>query len=90
MTEHNGHEVRDSKEILPVYGHPSSVGAEGQGMYVMLHRDGKLSWSPSGNNMRQIHERQPEAWLTGPIFLPMSREDYERFITEFRRACDNY
>lgn len=77
---------RDSKDVLDWYGHPD----EGQGVYVMLHRDGHLSWCPSGNEMRRIHQLKPEAWLTGPVFLPLGTDDHTRFMDEFNRHCDRF
>lgn len=82
----NGYEIRDSKGILEYYDHPK----EGQGVYVFLGEQGKLKWCPSGNNLKTFHEAAPEKYLTGPIFLPLSKEDHQRFLQEFHRQCDNF
>ena len=84
----SGNEIRNSKEIQEFYGHPAD--GEGQGVYMMLEVKGKVHWCPSGNELSRWHELEPTRWLTGPIFVPLSKEDHERFAKEFRRKVDRF
>jgi hypothetical protein len=77
---------RDSTVIQDSYGHPT----DGQGVYVMYHKTGKFSWCPSGNELRRVYLLDPTEWLTGPIFLPLSKEDHTRIIENFNEACENF
>ena len=79
---------RDSKDIAESYGHPPA--GELKGVYTMLDSRGKLHWCPSGNEMRRVHELNPDMWATGPLFFQMSDEDYERFMESFEMMCDNF
>lgn len=84
-------EPRDSLELLEHYNHPKYVeGVEGQGVYVMLQKGGRLQWSISGNNLLDFYQRDPSAWLSGPIWLPQSPEDHARFKKEIQRIVDRY
>jgi hypothetical protein len=81
---------RDSLDILQSYNHPKYVGGQGQGVYIILDSRGKLHWCPSGNNLKSMYQRNPEKYLTGPIWLPLSVEDYNRFHDEFDRQVNNF
>jgi len=72
--------MNDSKIIKEWYDHPPKE--EGQGVYVMFTKDGDLKWCPSGNELRRIHEIDPSQWMSGPIFLSLSKADDGR-IREF-------
>lgn len=80
--------INDSKEIQEWYGHPPKE--VGQGVYVILDVKGKLHWCPSGNNLRSCHNAEPNKYLTGPIYLSLSKEDYNRFIKWFDDFCDRW
>lgn len=78
--------ANDSTTIQEWYDHPT----DGQGVYVMYHKTGKFSWCPSGNELRRVYLLDPACWISGPIFLPLSKEDYDRIMKDFKDACDNF
>jgi hypothetical protein len=78
--------MNDSTVIQDFYTHPT----DGQGVYVMYHKAGSFHWCPSGNELRRAYLSCPEVWLTGPIFLPLSKEDHSRVMKDFDDACDNF
>ena len=78
--------TNDSTIIQDRYDHP----AEGQGVYVMYHKTGSFQWCPSGNELRRVYLLDPTIWISGPIFLPLSKEDHSKIMQNFRDACDNF
>lgn len=69
---------RDSHEILDGYPHPPKE--EGQGVYIMVDTNGKSHWCPSGNELRRVYLLNPSLYLTGPIYVPLSKVDKDRLF----------
>lgn len=80
---------RDSLVIQDRYTHPMHVGLPGQGVYVIFDKHGKISYSLSGNNLKWFYERKPENYMTGPIWLPLSPEDYNRVKESLDHLVNN-
>jgi hypothetical protein len=75
----------DSLVIRDAYTHPKYVGEDGQGVYVMMSSRGSLTWGFSGNELKRVYNLNPSQWTTGPIWLPLSKEDYARVDEMFER-----
>lgn len=90
MSKSNQFSPRNSLEILSSYTHPKYEGVEGQGVYVMYSKSGSFSWCPSGNELKRVYEQDPKEWLSGPIWLPLSKEDYDRIMNDFKEMCENF
>ena len=43
-------------------------------IFVMMDKDMKLHWCPSGNELRRIYLLDPSQWLSAPTELPISPE----------------
>lgn len=56
-------EIKDWYE----HEHPQSI-------FVMFTKELKIVWSPSGNNLRHFYLQEPEAYLSGPLELPIPDE----------------
>lgn len=67
-------DMEDSTIIKEWYGHPE----DGQGVYTMIDAKGRSHWCFSGNEMSRVYKMFPENYLTGPIYLHLSKEDYDR------------
>ena len=85
-------EPRDSKHILDWYEHPkyATPPQEGQGRYIMMNQLLEVFSCSSGNELRRIHELDPSRWLTGPIWVPLSKEDNDRIRAKEDHMMDNW
>lgn len=83
---------RDSKVIQDWYNHPQycTPKQEGQGRYIMIDMHMRMHQCSSGNELRRIHELNPEKWLTGPMWMPLSQEDYDRIKAREDHFIDNF
>lgn len=66
--------MQDSKIIQDWYGHPEN----GKGVYTMIDIEGKAHWCHSGNEMSRVYKLWPDNYLTGPVYLHLSKEDCDR------------
>lgn len=79
----------DSTNLFSHYSHPSGDDV-GDGIYVMFRKEGQVSWCPSGNELARIYRLDPDAWMTGPIYLALSPADSRRIHTHFESLTNNF
>lgn len=87
--EPSAFDPRDTKQIQEWYTHPKYANEEGQGYYVMIDIYLKAYICSSGNELKRVHQLDPSKWLTGPMWLPMSKEDYTRIWAREEYLMDN-
>lgn len=67
----------DKPDILPFYEHRHSPS-----VFVMFTKSYEAVWSYSGNNLAAIYQRDPEAYISGPLELPIP-EYLDRILTDY-------
>lgn len=69
---------------------PAWYEAEGLRIYVLFNKDGECFWSPSGNNLNSYFKKNPEAYLTMPCRVEITKEQYIALYGYFEFWTDNW
>lgn len=59
-------------------------------MYVMMDINLRMHSCKSGNEMKRVYNLNPANWITGPVWLPLSKEDSDRIDAATEQMISNF
>lgn len=63
---------------------------DGARLYIIFDTMQRCYWSPSGNNLNSIHDRNPDQYLSKAIRVELDRSAYVALMGYFDCMCDSF
>lgn len=86
-------EMSDPYSLLPLLKENYKRPQE-DGIWIVFYKNkyGNMNcwYCPSGNNISGMIERNPEDYITDPIFLPMTSKQYIDVMTQWNNEVENF